>query len=148
MSEIDEHARPPSGPESPSDLAAEIYDDEGVIRGDFVSRVEEAIAAGNRDVLRDEVGSLHESEVGDLIEALPPEQRRQLVGLMGEDFDFAALTEVDGAIRSDIVDNMPNAQIAQAVQEMDSDDAVYILEDLDQEDRDEILAQQIGRVHV
>lgn len=141
MSEIDEHARPPSGTEPPSDLEAEIYDDEGVIRGDFVSRVEEAIAAGDRDVLRDEVGSLHESEVGDLIEALPPEQRRHLVGLMGEDFDFAALTEVDGAIRSDIVDNLPNAQIAQAVQEMDSDDAVYILEDLDAEDRDEILAQ-------
>ncbi|MGN6765127.1 MAG: magnesium transporter, partial [Rhizobiaceae bacterium] len=137
MSEVDE--RPPS--ESPSDLAADIYDEEGVIRGDFVSRVEEAIATSDRDVLRNEVGSLHESEVGDLIEALQPEERRMLVGLMGEDFDFAALTEVDGAIRSDIVDNLPNAQIAQAVQEMDSDDAVYILEDLDQQDRDEILAQ-------
>src|SRR5690606_41691676 len=34
-----------------------------------------------------------------------------------------------------------NEQIAQAVQDLDSDDAVYILEDLDAEDRDEILAQ-------
>ena len=41
----------------------------------------------------------------------------------------------------EIVDNLPNAQIAQAVQELDSDDAVYILEDLEQEDQDEILAQ-------
>ena len=52
-----------------------------------------------------------------------------------------SLTEVDEAIRLDIVDNLPNEQIAEAVQELDSDDAVYILEDLDQEDQDEILAQ-------
>jgi magnesium transporter len=141
LSEIDEHARPRSGAAQPSELPAEIYDEEGAIRGEFVAEIEDAIAAGDRDSLKEKVGSLHESEVGDLIEALAPEERRQLVELMGGDFDFAALTEVDEAIRLDIVDNMPNAQIAQAVQEMDSDDAVYILEDLDQQDRDEILAQ-------
>ena len=37
-----------------------------------------------------------------------PEQRRALVELLGEDFDFSALTEVDEAIRLDIVDNLPN----------------------------------------
>jgi magnesium transporter len=36
---------------------------------------------------------------------------------------------------------MPNEQIAQALQDLDSDDAVYILEDLDQEDQEEILAK-------
>ena len=66
---------------------------------------------------------------------------RSLVDLLGTDFDFSSLTEVDEAIRLEIVDNLPNAQIAKAVQELDSDDAVYILEDLDQEDQDEILAQ-------
>ena len=60
---------------------------------------------------------------------------------MGSDFDFSALTEVDEAIRLDIVESLPNAQIAQAVQQLDSDDAVYILEDLDEADQEEILAQ-------
>ncbi|TGV57587.1 magnesium transporter, partial [Mesorhizobium sp. M2D.F.Ca.ET.160.01.1.1] len=45
------------------------------------------------------------------------------------------------ALRMDIVDHLPTAQIAQAVQELDSDDAVYILEDLEPEDQDEILSQ-------
>ena len=61
--------------------------------------------------------------------------------LLGDDFDMTALTEVDEAIRREIVDQMPNAQIAAAIGELDSDDAVYILEDLDKEDREEILAQ-------
>ena len=63
------------------------------------------------------------------------------MALLGGDFDFSSLTEVDEAIRLEIVDSLPNAQIAKAVQELDSDDAVYILEDLDEDDQDEILAQ-------
>ncbi|MCX7305079.1 MAG: magnesium transporter [Hyphomicrobiales bacterium] len=120
---------------------ADIYGEDGVIRASFLAHIGAAIADRDTITLKHEVGDLHQSELGDLLEALLPEQRRALVGLLGADFDFSSLTEVDEAIRLDIVDNLPNAQIAQAVQELDSDDAVYILEDLDQEDQDEILAQ-------
>ncbi|MGO7522744.1 magnesium transporter MgtE N-terminal domain-containing protein, partial [Rhizobium brockwellii] len=61
------------------------------------------------------------------------QEQRVAVG----DFDMTALTEVDEAIRREIVDQMPNDQIAAAIGELDSDDAVYILEDLDKEDREE-----------
>ena len=118
-----------------------IYDESGVLRPEFLNRVTTAIAEGDTETLKQNVGELHQSEVGDLLETLSPDQRLALVELMGADFDFSALTEVDEAIRLDIVENLPNEQIAQAVQELDSDDAVYILEDLDQEDQDEILAQ-------
>ena len=120
---------------------ADIYGEDGVIRASFLAHIGAAIADRDTITLKREVGGLHQSEVGDLLEALLPEQRLALVELLGKDFDFSALTEVDEAIRLDIVDNLPNEQIAQAVQELDSDDAVYILEDLDQEDQDEILAQ-------
>jgi len=120
---------------------ADIYNEDGAIRQDFLTHVGAAIADRDTLALRHDVGRLHQSEVGDLLEALGPEQRRALIDLMGQDFDFAALTEVDDAIRAEIVDAMPNEQIAQAMQELDSDDAVYILEDLDSEDQDEILAQ-------
>jgi magnesium transporter len=128
----------PAGGQAPD---TGIYGEDGVIRPAFVAHVGAAIADRDTLVLRKEVGDLHQSELGDLLEALLPEQRRALVELLGADFDFSALTEVDEAIRMEIVDGLPNAQIAKAVQELDSDDAVYILEDLDQEDQDEILAQ-------
>jgi magnesium transporter len=120
---------------------ADIYDADGVVRASFLAQVGAAIADRDILALKREIGGLHQSELGDLLEVLLPEQRRALVDLMGNDFDFSALTEVDEAIRLDIVDSLPNTQIAQAVQELDSDDAVYILEDLDQDDQDEILAQ-------
>lgn len=120
---------------------ADIYTEDGAVRGDFLALVGAAIA--DRDVLwlRRNVGHLHISELGDVLEAILPEQRVALVNLLGDDFDLAALTEVDEAIRLEIVDQMPNEAIAAALTDLDSDDAVYILEDLDQEDREEILAQ-------
>ena len=61
--------------------------------------------------------------------------------LLGDGFDFAALTEVDEAIRLEIIESLPNEKIAVALGELDSDDAVYILEDLDEADQEDILAQ-------
>ncbi|RCS24358.1 magnesium transporter [Phyllobacterium salinisoli] len=120
---------------------SDIYGEDGAIRSSFLATVGAAIA--DRDVLflRSHVGGLHPSELGHILEVLQPEQRQALVQLLGEDFNFAALTEVDEAIRLQIVDALPNDQIAEGVQELDSDDAVYILEDLDQEDQEEILAK-------
>jgi magnesium transporter len=129
---------PPAGaPEAEND----IYGEDGVVRADFLAHVGAAIADRDTLTLKHDVGALHQSELGDVLEALLPEQRLALVQLLGKDFDFTALTEVDEAIRLEIVDQLPNAQIAEAVKGLDSDDAVYILEDLDQEDQDEILAQ-------
>ena len=120
---------------------SDIYGEDGVILASYLAHIGAAIADRDTLTLKRDVAALHESELGDLLEALQPEQRHLLVELLGADFDFSALTEVDEAIRLDIVENLPNAQIAQAVQELDSDDAVYILEDLDPEDQDEILAR-------
>lgn len=125
----------------PADEHSDIYGEDGAVRSAFLAHIGAAIADRDTIELKREVGDLHQSELGDVIEALLPEQRLALVELLGKDFDFSALTEVDEAIRLDIVDNLPNEQIAEAVQELDSDDAVYILEDLDQEDQDEILAK-------
>src|SRR5690606_21847580 len=65
----------------------------------------------------------------------------RLVMLLGDDFDYSALTEVDDSVRIELMEELPNAHIARGVADLDSDDAVYILEDLDKEDRDEILEQ-------
>ncbi len=131
---------PASYPSSEAMGNDDIYGDDGSIRQDYLTAVGAAIA--DRDVLflREHVVRLHESELGDLLESISAPQRHALVALLGDDFDFAALTEVDEAIRLDIIEALPNARIAEALGDLDSDDAVYILEDLDEADQQEILA--------
>ncbi|MGV8936923.1 MAG: magnesium transporter [Allorhizobium sp.] len=123
------------------DRAADIYGEDGSIRSDFLAMVGAAIADRDLLFLRQHVARLHESELGDLIESIHADQRIALVRLLGDDFDMTALTEVGETIRMQIVEQMSNAQIAAGIGELDSDDAVYILEDLAHEDREEILAK-------
>ncbi|OLP60543.1 magnesium transporter [Xaviernesmea oryzae] len=119
----------------------DIYDEDGSLRSEYLDDVTDAIDRGDAERLKERVADLHASELGDLLEVLQPDQRRSLVTLLGTDFDLSALTEVDEAIRLEITEHMSNDQIAAALGEMESDDAVYILEDLDQEDQEEILAK-------
>jgi magnesium transporter len=118
-----------------------LRDEEGAIRPEFVERVAAAIQAGAVDTLRALVGELHEADLGALIEALDPEERPRLVELLGIDFDFSALTEVDDTVREEILEELPAKTVAEGVRELESDDAVAILEGLAQEERAEILEQ-------
>jgi magnesium transporter len=118
-----------------------IRDAEGAIRPDFIERVEAAISKRDAHALRALASELHEADTGDLIEALAPDMRPQLVELMGTEFDFAALTEVDDTVREEILEELPTDAVAEGVRELDSDDAIYILEDLPEREQAEILDQ-------
>jgi magnesium transporter len=115
--------------------------EDGAIREDYVERVAQAIAAQDSAMLRELVADLHQADVGALIEALDPELRPRLVELMGHDFDFSALTEVDDTVREEILEELPAETVAEGVRELDSDDAVTILEDLPKDEQTEILEQ-------
>ena len=116
-----------------------VRDEEGRLRDDFVERIAAAVAANNADAVRALAGDLHEADMGALLEALEPDDRPRLIELLGADFDFSALTEVDDTVREEILEEIPNAEIAEGVRELESDDAVAILEDLDPEDRAQVL---------
>lgn len=116
-------------------------DDTGAIRPEILERVTDAIRHHDSAVLKNVVGDLHEADTGDLLEALDTELRPQLIELMGKDFDFSALTEVDDTVRGEILEELQPQTVAEGVRELDSDDAVYILEDLDRQDQVDILNQ-------
>jgi len=114
-------------------------EEDGVIRHEFVERIARAIHASDTPFLRAVVAELHEADLGDLIEALEPDDRVSIVELTGTDFDFAALNEVDDSVREDILDELEPETVAEGVRELNSDDAVELLEGLDEQDQEEIL---------
>ncbi|MEJ2376692.1 MAG: magnesium transporter [Pseudolabrys sp.] len=113
--------------------------EDGSIRADFVEHVSQTIEAGDADALRALVGDLHEADLGAVLEALEADERPRLIELLGIDFDFTALTEVDDTVREDILEELPPEAVAKGVAELDSDDAVAILGDLSKEYQAEIL---------
>jgi len=122
--------------------------EDGALRAEFVEHVAQAIGEDDSTALRGLVGDLHAADLGDVIEALEPELRPSLVMLLGRDFDFLALTEVDATIREAILKELGAAAVADGVRELESDDAVAILADLPQDEQTEILEQLPARERV
>ena len=73
------------------------------------------------------------ADQGALLELLDHDERPKLIETLGEDFDFAALTEVDDNVREEILDELDPETVIEGVKDLESDDAVYILEDLDKD---------------
>ena len=116
-----------------------IYDQDGVIEPQIIENLEKDIQGGQREHVRDLIRDLHETETADILQAVNPDNRQKFVELCGKEFDFAALTEVDEVIRAEVIDALPKKQVVKGVRELDSDDAVYILEDLPENECEEIL---------
>lgn len=136
MQEHPEHQAPVA-----AGVATVVRDDSGAIADSYVEAVREAIAAADTETLRVLCADRHEADIADLLEMLSQEERPRFIELLGQDFDYAVLTEVDDTIREQLLESLPSAAVAEGVRELDSDDAVYILEDLDDEEQAEILAQ-------
>ncbi|MCJ7788169.1 MAG: magnesium transporter, partial [Methyloceanibacter sp.] len=108
------------------DAAGEVQlrDEEGGIRPDFLHAVSAALDENDAAKVRELTLKLHEADLADLIELLRPEQRELLIDALGEDFKAAALTELDEAVRDQMLEAMPAEQVAEALQQLDSDEAV------------------------
>ena len=131
-------ARPDAADESVLDRLP-MRDQDGDLRPEFVEQISRAVQAADAPFLRQIVAELHEADLGDLIEALDPDERPRLVELTGADFDFSALNEVDDTVREEILEELEPETVAEGVRELESDDAVELLEGLDEEDQEEIL---------
>ena len=107
----------------------------------WLERLRAYLDAGRDEDVAAVVAPLHAADLGDVLESLDAGERLHLVRLLGDRFDYSALTEVDESVRVDLMEALPNAEIARGVAGLDSDDAVAILEDLEDVDREEVLAK-------
>ena len=119
--------------------APDLRDDSGAIRADIVEQVAAAIEGNNKAALADLIGGWHEADLGDLLAALDPDLRPRLIELLGAGFDFKALTELDQAARADVLEQLPPVAVILGIRELETDDAVAILESLPKDRQKDIL---------
>ena len=122
-------------------LDFEIHDEDGVLTPDFVGAVTGAVEAADGETLRKLTEGLHEADFADLMEWLKPDEREGFVTLLDRDLNYAALTELDETLRDEILDVLPPETVAEAIGELESDDAAYLLESLEPDEQAEVLAK-------
>jgi magnesium transporter len=91
--------------------------------------------------LRTKDGSIRVAFVRQVTRAIDAADVAALRGLVGIDFDFTALTEVDDNVREEILEELRPQTVAEGVRDIESDDAVAILEDMPKAEQTEILLQ-------
>ncbi|MFN4025219.1 MAG: magnesium transporter [Hyphomonas sp.] len=82
---------------------------------------------------------MHPADAADALEALPFDTFEEAVELLGEELPSEILIELRDSYREGAVEVLPDEAVAQALDELDSDDATTILEDLEEDRRERIL---------
>ncbi|RJL08103.1 magnesium transporter [Paracoccus siganidrum] len=115
-------------------------EDEFLPRRELLDQIDAAIEAGDAQRLNELLEPMHAADIADIIERLTPAERRGFLQLYSGEIDGEILSEIDESIREEVLEQLPREVLAEAVREMDSDDVVDLIEDLDEPEREEILA--------
>ena len=107
----------------------------------LVESVRRAIDSGDYQTLHPTLATLHPADFADLLEYLDRDARRSLLTALQETLPIAVLAELDGGIRDEVLDLLPDRFLSQALGQLDSDDAVDIVEDLDPREAKSLLSQ-------
>lgn len=106
---------------------------------ELVQAIQDALEANEIRNLRELLDDLHPSQIADLLESLPASVRDELWIHIDSDIEGDVLTEASTAVRSNLLENMAPAQVADATSGLDSDDVADILQDLPEALVDEVL---------
>ena len=106
-----------------------------------MAALEAALGAHDAAAARVICGGLQAPDLADLIELLEPDQRLELIQMLGAGFDPQVLSELDEAVRDQISEALPNSVLAKAVARLDTDDAAYVIENLEEADKQDVLSQ-------
>lgn len=109
------------------------------LRPEMVTAVLGAVAEGDHERLVALLEPLHEADIADLLEQISRPERRALIALWGVQLDGSVLSELSEGVRDEIVAELPDHILAAAVQDLETDDVVYLTEDMDEPQQERIL---------
>jgi magnesium transporter len=114
-------------------------DEDDRLKPEFVRAVLDAVDAGNAEGARALVEPLHPADIADLFELTPGEQRAALAKALADLLDGDVFAEMNDYVREDLIDALEPHQVADIASELDTDDAVAIIEDMDAAGQREVL---------
>ncbi|WP_207461145.1 magnesium transporter [Azospirillum sp. SYSU D00513] len=109
------------------------------VEPEFVDEIADLLRAGRGEEARALIEPLHAADTADLIERIGPDERAPLIELLRPGFDAEILAHLNHDLREELFGLFEPKELAAAVAELETDDAVDLIEDLDEETRAQIL---------
>ncbi len=108
--------------------------------------ISEALQAQDSDTVHSALDELSPVDTAELLEKLDEENRSELVNMYGDSFDAAVFTEIDPELSRSLLSEMPAKQVSAIVSELESDDALYLIENLDEDFQQEIMRKLSSKI--
>lgn len=114
-------------------------DEDDRLKPAFVRDVIDLAEAGEHEAARERVGRLHPADIADLFELVSDEDRPLLASVLGDLLSPDVLAEMNDYVRERLIDLLAPEQVAEIASELDTDDAVAIIEDMEADEQQAVL---------
>ena len=98
-----------------------------------------ALAANDDRRVREIVRGLHHADFADILQRLSPEDRGRVVDIIRDEFPAGVLSELDETVRDQVIEHLGIDDVAAALVELDSDDALEVVEELPALEQQQVL---------
>ena len=98
---------------------------------ELVANVLQALEAGRPKEVQEIAKGMHAADIADLIDRLDPAPRQQFIEIVQRQISPDFLAHLEDPIKDEVLRQLDPKIIAAAIARLDSDDAVYVLEDMD-----------------
>jgi len=119
----------------------ERHDEENRLKPEYVASVREALEAGDKGAVYDLVEPLHPADTADLIELIGSERRDFLAAAISELMSVEVVAELNDYVREAMMKALPPEAVASIAEQLETDDAVQLIEDLSERDQRAIIAE-------
>ncbi|MCZ6482016.1 MAG: magnesium transporter [Alphaproteobacteria bacterium] len=120
--------------------AVAVVEEDYSLATELIYEVEAALDENDLDKVQDLIEPLHVADVADLLEYLTKDERRLLIEAQWSVMEPEVLVHLDAGIREEVIEQIGRKELARALSALDSDDAVDVFEDLDEEAQHRILS--------
>ena len=120
-------------------IAEPAHDEDNRLNSAFVTAVVDAVDAGDVEEARALVSPLHPADIADLFELAPSDRRKAIASALHGLIDGDVLAEMNDWVRDELMEALGPQEVADIATQLDTDDAVAIIEDMDADDQREVL---------
>ena len=119
----------------------ERHDEENRLKPEYVRAVRLALEEDRRGEVYELVEPLHPADVADLLELLDNDERGFLTIAISDLMTGEVVAELNDWVREEMLEGMPAEAVALIAEQLETDDAVQMIEDMGADEREAVLAE-------
>ena len=108
---------------------------------EFISEISNAINKGDSHFIVSHVNELHPADIAEIMDYVNLQEAQYIYELLDEEQAADVLVEIDEDVRDKFLASLSAKEIAESIENMDSDDATDLIQDLPEKKQEEVLSE-------